>query len=92
MTIIGMKSDNIIAANTVYSNLKKHQEVFEIEAKIISYVKCALLKNEELEDFNVDDIYVSVYNVTNGYELCFNDYVIEIEIYDKQIVDYTVRS
>ena len=88
MMIVGMKSDYILCANQVYSNIKQAELLFEQEAYVLSYAKCALLRNEELDDFNIKGINVSVYNTGNGYELCFNGHTIEIEVYDKLVIDF----
>lgn len=91
MALIAAKSDYIEKANLAYSNLEKHEEIFEVEAEILSYVKCSLLRNEDLDDFYTYGTSVYVYQTSNGYELCFNDYQMYIEVYDKQIVDFSVR-
>jgi len=36
-------------------------------------------------------MYVSVYNSADGYDLYFLDYIMEINVYDKQIVNFTVK-
>ena len=92
MALIAAKSDYIEKANLAYNNLKKHEEIFEIEAEVLSYAKCCLLRNEDLEDFYTYGTYVSVYQTFDGYELCFDDYQMYIEVYDKQIVDFDIRS
>lgn len=86
------KSDYIYKANTIYSDLKEMNDFFYMESQVINYVKCLLLRNEEIEDFNVAGIDVLVYSTDSGYELCFDDYVIEIEVCDKQIVNFEVRK
>ena len=91
MALIAVKSDYIEKANLAYSNLKEHEEIFELEAQILSYAKCCLLRNEELDDFYTYGTSVYVYQTSNGYELCFDDYQMYIEVYDKQIVDFSVR-
>ena len=92
MTLIAAKSDYLYKANEVYYNLKEYENTFASEAKAISYAKCILLRNEELEDFYIDGLYVSVYQTSKGYELLFNGYVTEIEVYDKQIVDFRTKK
>lgn len=81
-----MKNDYIIAGNEVYSNLKEYETVLAREAHILDYVKCVLLREETLEDFYTYGTYVFVYEVTNGYTLYFDDYRLDIEVYEKQIV------
>jgi len=88
MSIIAIKADYISSGNTVYSKLEEYQAIFEEEAYIISYVKCTLLRKEELSDFNINGIEVSVFNSNDGYELYFDDYLISIEVYDDQIVGF----
>ena len=75
-----------------FVNLIKHEEIFDIEVQIMSYVKCALLRNEELDDFYINGNTVSVYHTSNGYELYFDDYKIDVDVYDKQIIDFKVSS
>ena len=92
MAIIAAKSDYIYKANLIYANLIKHEEVFEIEAQIISHVKCSLLRNEKLDDFYISGIEVDVYQTSNGYELYFDNYHIDIQVYDKQIVGFEISA
>ena len=91
MALIAAKSDYIYKANMAYANLQDHEQVFEMEAQVLSYVKCVLLRNEDLDDFYIYGSVVSVYQTSNGYELYFDDYKMNIDVYDKQIVDFSVR-
>lgn len=86
--IIAAKSEYIYCANTTYSNLREYEEVFSLEANIINHAKCSLLRNEELDDFYACGTYVSVYGNGNNYNLYFDQYHMEIETYDKQIVNF----
>ena len=88
MTLIAMKNDYIYKANNVYINLKEYEDIFEIEASVLSYAKCYLIHNDELDDFIVNGIYVNVYGSNSSYELYFYDYYMHIEVYDRQIIDY----
>lgn len=88
MSLIALKSDYIYYANNIYTNLREFEDIFEQEAQVISYAKYTLLRNEELDDFNINGIYVYVYQTSNGYELCFNGYSLDIDIYNKQIIDF----
>lgn len=90
MSLIALKSDYIISANNVYNNLIQLEDIYEKQAQVISYAKYTLLRNEELEDYVINGIYVSVYKTSSGYELCFDEYSIDIDVYDKQIVDFSV--
>lgn len=92
MSVILAKSDYLQSANNVYYNLQENERLFELEANVINYVKCSLLRNEEIDDFYVNGIYVETYETNNGYELCFDDYVMNIEIYDKQIIYFDIRK
>lgn len=74
----------------VYDNLKEFAEAFQAEAKIINYVKCCLVSNIPLEDFTIDGISVSVYYNSSGYNLFFQNYQMEIHVYKRQIIDYSV--
>ena len=49
------------------------------------------MRNEELEDYYVYGTYVSVARNTNGYDLYFDDYHINLEVYGKQIIDYKME-
>ena len=86
--MISMKSEYILAADNVYLNLKENEEIFAKEAAVISYAKCVLIRNEALEDFTVNGIRVRVYGDGGIYELYFEDYRMEIYVYEKQIVDF----
>ena len=44
------KADYIYSANEVFINLRENEKVFENKVKVISYIKCQLLRNEEPED------------------------------------------
>lgn len=90
--IIAAKSDYIEKANSAYINLINYEEVFEIETQVIDYVKCALLRNDELDDFYIDNYLVSVYHNGNEYDLYFANYEMEIEVYDKQIVGMSMQA
>lgn len=90
MSVIAAKSDYIYSANTIYSNLRKNEETFAKEAYVLSYVKCALLRNEELDDFYINGISVAVSNISGGYNLRFSSYSMDIEVSDKQIIDFSV--
>lgn len=92
LTVILAKSDYLYTANTAYINLKKAENTFEKEAYVISYIKCKLLRNEEIDDYMTNGVFVSVYETTNGYELYFDNYRISIEVYDKQIIDYDIEK
>ena len=75
-----------------YINLQENEELFAKEARIINYMKCALLRNEGIESFYVDGIYVDVYESSNGYYLYFDNYEMNIEIYDKQIIGFKINA
>lgn len=92
MSLIAAKADYIYRANTIYRQLEEFEELFETEAKVLTYAKCALMQEAELDDFVASGIYVSVYNSNSGYDLYFLDYVMEMDVYDKQIVNYSVRK
>lgn len=92
MSIIAMKSEYISCANKVYNNLQEVENIFEKEAYVLSYVKCLLLKEEELDDFYINGINVNAYEISNGYELCFDGIVMNIETYDKQIINFEISK
>ena len=92
MMIVSLKSEYIYNANNVYINLREYENIFEIESKIIGYIKCYLIQNDNLEDFIIDNRYVSVYKNGNSYELYFDDYVMNIDTYERQIIDYSLSK
>lgn len=87
-----MKSDYIYSSNEVYSNLSTYEDEFSKQAKVISSFKCMLLRNEEVEDFIIDGIYVSVFNNDDSAILYFDDYVLDVDIKDKMIIDYDISK
>ena len=91
MSLIAAKADYIYKADTIYKELEEFEELFETEAHVLTYAKCALMKEDSLDDFVVSGIYVSVYNSSNDYDLYFLDYLMEIDVYDKQIVNFNVK-
>ena len=88
MSLVTVTSDYIIKADTVYQNLKDAEETFAREVSIISYMKCLLARTGELSSFTVDGIHVDVYSSGKGYDLYFEGYVMSLEVYDRQIIDY----
>lgn len=91
LTLILAKSDYIDSANTVLFNLNEYEDSFEMLASVLNYAKCTLIRNEELEDFYINGIYVSCYNKGDGYDLLYDDYKLTIEVYDNQIIDYDLN-
>ena len=92
MSLIAAKADYVYKADSVYRRLEEFEELFAIEAQILTYAKCVLIKDDELDDFTAAGTYVSVYNDSNGYDLYFMDYIMEIDVYEKQIVNFDVRK
>ena len=91
MSLIAAKADYIYKADTIFKKLEEYEELFEAEAQVLTYAKCSLIREDTLDDFVVSGIYVSVYNSADGYDLYFLDYIMEINVYDKQIVNFTVK-
>ena len=91
MSLIAAKSDYIFKADQVYRNLREFEESFESEAQVINYAKCVLIRKEELEDFYVNGISVSVYENHDGYELHYLDFVMDISVYEDQIIAFDVH-
>ncbi|MBO4918952.1 MAG: hypothetical protein J5365_02225 [Erysipelotrichaceae bacterium] len=87
-----MKSEFILAADNVYLNLRENEKTFASEAAVISRAKCMLMRNEPLEDFYANGIYVRVYGDNGIYELYYQGYRLEIYVYEKQIVDFYLFS
>ena len=86
-----MKSDFINKANETYINLIEVENKYEIEYKVINYVKCYLLQNKELESFNIDGIDVDVSKDDDDYYILFNDQILYISTLDGEIIDYKFR-
>ena len=80
-------ADYIINANKVYVLLQDSIDDFAIEAKIIDEAKCYLVNYGNLDDFDYDGAYT--YETGKGYMLIYNGLVINLEIEDKMIVDYS---
>ncbi|MBQ0036170.1 MAG: hypothetical protein KBT35_04590 [Firmicutes bacterium] len=84
------KFDYIEKCNNAYYNLNEFTDSFYEEALIINHVKCVLLQNEELTDFNINGINVEVYGQDESYSLFFDDKQINVDVYDNMVVDYYV--
>jgi len=91
MSLIAAKADYIYKADTIFKKLEEYEELFEAEAQVLTYAKCVLIREDTLDDFVASGMYVSVYNSADGYDLYFLDYIMEINVYDKQIVNFTVK-
>ncbi len=91
LSIIAAKSDYIAKADEVYHNLREFEEQFESEAQVINYAKCVLIRKEELEDFNIGGINVTVYQDHDGYVLHYLDYVMNLSVYEDQIIAFNVH-
>lgn len=85
------KLDYIEKCNNAYCNLNEFTDSFYEEALIINHVKCVLLQNEELTDFNINGINVEVYEQNDSYSLFFDDIQINVDVYDNMVVDYYVE-
>lgn len=90
-SIVMSKADFITKTNKVYENLISFEDNFENEALILNYVKCVLLHYEDISDFTVNGVYVSVYVDSNGYDLFYENKRMHLEVYDRQIIDYDVE-
>lgn len=86
-----MKSDFISKSNKVYINLIEVEDKYEIEYKVINYIKCYLLQNRDLESFDIDGISVEVSKDNDDYFILFNDQVLYISTLDGEIIDYKFR-
>ena len=86
-----MKSDFISKSNEVYINLIEVEDKYEIEYKVINYIKCYLLQNRDLESFDIDGISVEVSKDNDDYFILFNDQVLYISTLDGEIIDYKFR-
>lgn len=72
------------------SNLNDFHEFFLDEALIINHVKCNLLRNEDIEDFYINENYINVYKNSEGYDIYYKNRRISITVYEKMIVDMVV--
>lgn len=90
MALIALKADYIYKANSIYKKLQDFEDVFEIEANIINYAKCVIVHDEPLTDFGVMGVYVSVYETSKGYDLYYLDYIMNLNVYDRQIIDFSI--
>lgn len=90
MSLIALKSDYVYKANNVYINLKEYEDIFRLQAQVLTYAKCYLIQNDGLNDFIVDGIHVDVYGDNNHYELYFDDYYMKIDVYERLIIDYSI--
>ena len=86
MSIVFLKIDMIIGANTIYDRLKSFQDVYKKESAVIEYAKCMLLHDGYIEDFYIDGISVDVYQYHDSYSLYFDDYCIDIDTYERKII------
>lgn len=91
LSLITAKSDYIYKANMAYENLNEASELFRQEAYVMNRFKCMLAREEDIDDFVVNGIYVNVYQNNNGYDLYFDSYHINTVVYDKQIVSFEVN-
>ena len=92
MNLIFNKIDYIISANTIYNRFRQSQDSFYKQALIIEKAKCMLLQDDNLENFYVDGCFVSVYSYGNRYGLYFDNYCIEIDVYERQIISMKMYS
>ena len=90
IALIAARSNYIYKADLVYQNLRDFEKRFDSEAKVINYLKCALMQNVEISDFYVDGIYVSVYERGNGYKLYYEDCLLDVSVYEKMIIDFSI--
>ena len=87
-----VKTDYIIKSKTALLNLQEFQDHFSLEAKVIWHAKCILMQNEDLDNYYVDGVYVNVDNINGGYQLRYLDYIVDITVFDKMIIDYTIET
>lgn len=87
IAIVSLKADYIYKANITYQNLIEYEDLFYKEAVIINYVKCALMQEVELDDFNINGINVYVSRNRDKYILEFDSKRMELSVFDKQVVN-----
>ncbi len=90
MTLIAAKSDYIMKADMVYRNLEEAEKDLYEESLVLDHFKCMLARREEIEDYCVDGICVSVFESSDGYELYYGDRRIALTAYEERIIDFTV--
>lgn len=86
------KSSYIYSANNVYSNLKENEEEFYYEGLVVSYIKCQIAKGNLIEDFNIGGIEVVVEQCDDEYDIYYLDYILNINVEDKMIIDFFVSK
>ena len=81
-------NDYIYKSNLVYDNINTSIDDFYDEARVIEYAKCALINKQDLNDFIVDEIDVSVDFENDTYHLYYNDIELCLKVKDNLIYDY----
>ena len=86
------QSDYLKTTSDVLTNLNEFKDIFELEATIINYVKCQILLNDDLSDFNIAGYDVKVFKYNDRYDLYFSFYKITIFVYDRMIIDFQMNK
>lgn len=83
-----MMNDYIYKSDSVFDNMSESIDDFYDEARVIEYAKCVLINRQDLDDFTVDSIYVSVNGGDDEYFLYYDDVELRLEVRDNLIYDY----
>lgn len=81
-------NDYIYKSVEVFNNINESYDDFCVEARVIEYVKCCLINNQELDDFYVDSVYVSADKNGDDLYLDYDDVCLKVETVDNLIYDY----
>lgn len=84
-------NDYIYKSSLALDNINNGLYLFEYEAKLMDYIKCELINDNELNDFEIDGINVSVIKNGDDYELISSVEDIKVETYDGLVIDYYSR-
>ena len=90
MSFLSLYLHHLNSANEVHIALKERNAIFAKEATLILHLKCQLLNYGSLNDFVLDGSVVNIYTKGNAYEVYWRDLILELEIYDREIYDYTL--
>ena len=91
LTMISAMNNYLYLSNQTYKELEEYTKIYKIESIILDKVKCMLLREEELIDFNIDDYYVEIYGNDNNYSLYVDNLIIDINIKDKMIISFETK-
>lgn len=92
MSFLLMYQNHLKTASEVYDNLRAKEEVFIQEARVVLFMKCALLNGWDMHDLNLDSYAVDIFQNGNTYRVSYEDIVIDLEISEDKLYDYELIS